>query len=379
MSDVKVFAMYLPQYHEIEENSRFWGKGFTDWISVKKADSLFDGHVQPQVPLNEFYYDLSHKEAIKWQADLARKYGVEGWGIYHYWFNSEKCMLTKPAEIILENKDIQMPFFFAWDNASWKRTWSKLKGNAWAPNEDEMDKKIETNGPEILIEYRLGLERDWENHFNYLLPYFKDRRYVNKDNKPLFLIYNYSNEILKMIDFWNQLAVKNGLNGVEIIFSYNPFHGIPQDVLKFRYEPLYSGWGRLIDRAFRIFNKNKEQEEIAIYDYDKVWRNVIKNARRCKDDKMYYGAFVSYDDSPRRGNKGKAIIGFSPAKFANYLSEIINICRKQEKEYIFLTAWNEWGEGAHLEPDNEFGYSYLEAIQCAVEGKSYEANNKKES
>lgn len=379
MSDVKVFAMYLPQYHETEENSRFWGEGFTDWISVKKANSLFDGHVQPQVPLNKFYYDLSCKDAIKWQADLARKYGVDGWGIYHYWFNSEKCMLTKPAEIILKNKDIQMPFFFAWDNVSWKRTWSKLKGNAWSPVEDEIDKKIKTNNPEILIEYQLGVERDWENHFNYLLPYFKDSRYVKKDNKPLFLIYNYSDEILKMIDFWNQLAVKNGLNGVDIIFSYNPFHGIPQDVLKFRYEPLYSGWGRLIDRFLRIINKNKEQKDIALYDYDKVWRNIIKNARRCKDDKMYYGAFVSYDDSPRRGNKGKAIIGFSPEKFANYLGEIINICKKQGKKYIFLTAWNEWGEGAHLEPDNEFQYSYLEAYKCAIERKRYEANYKKES
>jgi len=379
MSDVKVFAMYLPQYHETEENSKFWGDGFTDWISVKKAESLYDGHVQPKVPLNELYYDLSREDSIKWQADLARKYGVDGWGIYHYWFNSEKCMLTKPAEIILKNKDIQMSYFFAWDNASWKRTWSKLKGNAWSPIEDGIDKNIKTISPEILIKYQLGDECDWDNHFNYLLPYFKDSRYVKKNNKPLFLIYNYCDEILKMIDYWNHLSIKNGLNGVDIVFSYNPFHGIPQDVFKFKYEPLYSGWGRTIDRALRVINKIKEHKDLALYDYDKVWKNLINSAKRCKDNKMYYGAFVGYDDSPRRGNNGKAIIGFSPAKFAKYLKELIKICQKQEKEYIFLTAWNEWSEGAHLEPDIEHEYSYLKAYQWAKEGKVYEKIDKRQN
>ena len=127
MSKVKVFAMYLPQYHETEVNNKFWGKGFTDWVSVKKATPLFAGHEQPQVPMNNNYYDLRKIESIKWQAKIAKKYGVDGWGIYHYWFNSNDRTLTKPAEILLENKDIDMPFFFAWDNASWKRTWSKIQ------------------------------------------------------------------------------------------------------------------------------------------------------------------------------------------------------------------------------------------------------------
>lgn len=98
-NDVKVLAMYLPQYHEVEENSRFWGKGFTDWVSVKKATPLYEGHYQPEVPLNNNYYDLSQKESIKWQIDLAKKYGVYGLGIYHYWFSDEKQLLTKPAEL----------------------------------------------------------------------------------------------------------------------------------------------------------------------------------------------------------------------------------------------------------------------------------------
>lgn len=366
MSDVKLFAMYLPQYHETEENSRFWGRGFTDWVSVKKAVPLFEGHAQPQIPLNNNYYDLSDKTAIKWQAEIAKKYGVSGWGIYHYWFNSKEATLTKPAEIILENKDIDIPFFFAWDNASWKRTWSKLEGNDWSPLVDE-NKSISTiNEPEVLIEYKLGDKEDWKIHFNYLLPYFQDERYVKDGNKPLFLIYNYSEKIREMTQYWNKLAVQHGYNGIEVVFSYNPFHGIPDSVEKFRYEPLYSGWGRYIDRIMRLIKKNKTQTKIQVFSYDTTWKRILKNARKCKDPKTYYGAFVNYDDSPRRGSKGKAIIGFSPEKFSKYLSLLIDICNKQSKKYIFLTAWNEWGEGAHLEPDEMRKFEYLEALKNAI-------------
>ena len=157
--NTKLFAMYLPQYHEIKENSEFWGKGFTDWVGVKAATPLFENHLQPRSPLNKNYYDLSIVDNVKWQASIAKKYGIDGFGIYHYWFNNDKNLLTKPAEIILENKDININYFFAWDNGSWKRTWSKIQGNDWAPNQDE---KINQSGPQVLVEYILGTENDWK-------------------------------------------------------------------------------------------------------------------------------------------------------------------------------------------------------------------------
>ena len=168
----KVIAMYLPQYHEIEENSLFWGKGYTDWVGVKKAKPFLKNQIQPRIPLNNNYYDLSQVDTLRWQVNLAKKYGVYGFGIYHYWFNDEKNLLTKPAENLLANKDIEMPFFFAWDNTSWKRTWSKIPGNDWAPAQDNENKKLFENGKEILVEYVLGEKPEWEKHFNYLLPFF---------------------------------------------------------------------------------------------------------------------------------------------------------------------------------------------------------------
>ena len=360
----KIYAMYLPQYHETKENNMFWGQGFTDWISVKNATPLFHNHIQPKVPLNNNYYDLSKKDNIKWQAEIAKKYGVSGFGIYHYWFNSEETTLTTPAEIILNNDDIDINYFFAWDNASWKRTWSKLKGNDWSPKADIKNEKGKV--PELLIEYKIGGPKDWKMHFEWLLPYFKDKRYIKNNDCPIFLIYNYSREILRMANYWDELAREKGFNGMEIIYSYNPFHGIPSNVKKFRYEPLYSGWGTYKDRFHRLINRNKEQKSVIKYSYDMIWSRIIKGAKRCKDANTYYGAFVSYDDTPRRGNKGKVVLDSSPDKFCNYLSELIDICNSQNKPYIFLTAWNEWGEGAYLEPDNNEKFGYLESFKNAV-------------
>lgn len=364
MSKVKIYAMYLPQYHETETNNRFWGKGFTDWVSVRKAIPLYRGHRQPKAPLNENYYDLSDPKAIRWQANIAKQYGIDGWGIYHYWFSSKDHTLTKPAKLLLENKDIDMPFFFAWDNTSWKRTWSKLQGNDWAPTADNVQNKRE---PEILIEYRLGDVNDWTIHFNYLLPYFKDSRYVKRDGNILFLIYNYCSEINTMVSYWNELAQQNGFAGIECVFSYNPLHGIPKKAAKFRYEPLYAGWGGVIDRAKRLVCKNRVQKDVAIYSYKKTWKKLLRNAKLCRDEKMYYGAFVNYDDTPRRGKRGKVIEGASPMLFEKYIKKLLNICANQNKPFIFLTAWNEWGEGAYLEPDDINGFEYLKALRRAIE------------
>jgi hypothetical protein len=169
----KVFCMYLPQYHEIPENNSFWGQGFTDWIAVKKALPLFEGHQQPKLPLYNNYYDLEDISSIKWQVELATKSGVDGFVIYHYWFSKEKNVLQKPAENILHNKDIKISFFFAWDNASWKRTWSACYGNDWSPVFDNLDSK-ENSDNGILLELKYGEESDWEIHFNYLLQFFSD-------------------------------------------------------------------------------------------------------------------------------------------------------------------------------------------------------------
>ncbi len=365
----KIIAMYLPQYHSIPENDNFWGKGFTDWVTVKKATPLFGGHAQPKVPLNNNYYDLSVKENVKWQAELAVSNGIYGFGIYHYWFNNEKNLLTKPAEIIRDNDDICINYFLAWDNANWKRSWSNIEGNAWAPIADRKN----NNGPQILIEYILGNETDWENHYQSVKTHFIKKKYMKIDNKPIFVILQYSADIKRMCDYWNTLAIKDGFSGIHFIFKYKSEGKfvkkalIPLSENQFVYEPNYSGWigaGAYQLAVHKIKRKMGLYNSLRIFDYDSIWNSILYNANhKFKSKNIVLGAFVSYDDSPRRGAQGTIVRGASPEKFKKYMKELIQIAQTQDKEYIFITAWNEWGEGAVLEPDTQYEYAYLDVIK----------------
>lgn len=369
MKKTKIIAMYLPQFHETEDNNKWWGKGFTDWTSVKTSTPLFEGHQQPRVPQDNNYYDLSNVESIKWQVDLAKKNGIYGFGIYHYWFSSNKQTLTIPAELLLEHTEIEFPFFFAWDNNSWVRTWSKFKHNtnAWSPRVDgNLEQDNSNNG--ILAQLDYGDEKDWKIHFDYLNRFFMDDRYIKIDGKPLFIIWNYTDKdrLRKMCDYWRKLALEAGYKGLYLMNRYNPYDSLDVFDALITYEPMFSAWQNK-NIINRVLNKLKEhfvkEKKLTIYNYDTVWNAILKNARRKSNQDIYFGAFVSYDDSPRRGTQGKIILGDTSEKFECYLRELVNISEKQNKDYIFLTAWNEWGEGAYLEPDTQNGTKYLDVIR----------------
>ena len=366
MTDTKIIALYLPQFHRIPENDEFWGEGFTDWVSVKNAKPLYEGHNQPRVPLNNNYYDLSQKENVAWQAKLARKYGIYGFGVYHYWFNNNQNLLTSPAEIMRDNDDIDINYCFVWDNISWKRTWSNVEGNDWAPIYDNISSD---NKSKYLVSYILGDKKDWEKHYQWLLPFFKDKRYIKLKNKLVYVIFHYSAEVKEMCKYWDSLAKKDGFDGFEFIFRYDKTEKIPINENILTYEPAYGGWqiesllGIIKRRLKRIFiNKG-----ILKVDYDNTWEKIISLANKNNSKNIIHGAFVSFDDSPRRGFKARIVENSTPEKFAKYFSDLLSISRSQNKEFIFLSAWNEWGEGMMLEPDTINGYAYLEAIKNSIE------------
>lgn len=369
MNNPKIIALYLPQFHCIPENDKFWGKGFTDWVTVRNAKPLFEGHNQPRVPLNDNYYDLSLKENVAWQANLAREHGIYGFGVYHYWFNNEQNLLTKPAEIIRDNDDIDINYFFVWDNGNWIRSWSNLKvqGNDWAPT---AEKTNEHKGPQILINYILGGESDWEKHYRYVATHFKQKKYIKIDGKPVFCILNNSTDIFKMCEYWDNLAKKDGFDGMYFIFNNRNIERNCK-YARYNYEPHASGfWNSSILKKIehgirRILHKD---EYLRFYDYDKIWKQILKNTVTQSDDKIFYGAFVGYDDTPRRGRlRGKIVTGSSPEKFKRYFSELWKICQKQKKTFIFLSAWNEWGESMTLEPDTINRFGYLEVVKKVVQ------------
>ena len=213
---MKVLAMYLPQFHRVKENDEWWGEGFTDWTTVKQAKPLFEGHNQPHVPSDENYYDLLDKNTMRWQTSLMKKYGIDGMCMYHYWFEDGRKILEKPVENLLNWKEIDMPFCLCWANETWARSWSGLQNvNVWADT-CEPDKKT---GKKILLKQRYGNYKDWKEHFEYLLPFFRDDRYIKVDGKPVFVFYKA--ECIPcfedMVEAWQQLAIESGINGIYII------------------------------------------------------------------------------------------------------------------------------------------------------------------
>ena len=354
----KILAMYLPQFYETPENNKWWGKGFTEWVSAKNAEKLFDGHYQPHVPLNYNYYNLLDKETMLNQVSLMKKYNVYGMCFYHYWFKNGKKMLEKPAENLLIWKDIDMPFCFAWANESWARSWSNIdEKNTWVScNENKAE--MENNPSGVLLEQDYGNEKAWERHFNYLKNFFLDERYIKVDNKPMFVIYkpNSINCFLEMKQIWDKLAKEEGFDGIYYI-ACNTFkdNGYNSVLLQ---EPQYT----FNNNPCKPYANNNIR---GYYDYEDVWKKITE--RKINKNNIIYGGFVGYDDTPRR-NKGGTVIGANkPEIFKKYLKKLLKINELNGNEYVFINAWNEWGEGMHLEPDEKNGYKYLQAVKEALE------------
>lgn len=354
----KILAFYLPQYHCIPENDKWWGDGFTEWTNTSKAKPLFKGHNQPREPYDGNYYNLLNEGTRRWQADLAKKYNIYGFCYYHYWFNG-KMLLEKPLEQVIELGEPDLPFCVCWANESWTRAW------------DGGEKQV-------LIAQEYGNKNDWKEHFNYLLKLFKDKRYILIDNKPLLVIYRTSNICCcdEMIEYWNGLALQNGFNGIyftEMLTSYQKkSYSIHSEAL-IEMEPMYTLnfelpiTYRIRRKIKRGFSKLLNTNTLNTFDYDFVWNNIINRKRTKSDKKIFPGAFVDWDNSPRKGKNGVVFKGASPEKFEKYLAKQIQRVNKVcNSDFIFINAWNEWAEGTYLEPDTKNGYSYLEAVREAL-------------
>ena len=352
---LKTIAVYLPQYHEVPENNEWWGEGFTEWTAVKAAEKYFPEQNQPRVPLHGNYYDLMKKSTLIWQTELAKKYGIDGFCFYHYYFKDGKKILEKPAENLLTWKDIDLPFCFCWANETWTTTWSKLNSGApWASK----FKNQNNTGSEVLLLQEYGTEKEWKDHFEYLLPFFKDDRYIKKDNKPVFLIYKPDDiqDLDKMIRKWNEWARTARFDGMYIIIT-DSFNSNEADATVIR------GADAFVDRRpFGEENIIKHNCGILVRDYDSLWINALR-MNLDGQGKTYLEAFVDFDATPRHEKKGWLIEGVTPEKFEKYAYEMAIKNMHYGNEFYFINAWNEWGEGNYLEPDERNGYAYLEALK----------------
>lgn len=274
---MKVIAFYLPQFHSIPENDMMWGKGFTEWVNVKKSKPLFKGHYQPRKPLNDNYYNLLDDDIKKWQVNLAKEHGIYGFCFYHYWFNGKK-LLEKPVEQFLNNSNLDISFCLSWANEAWSK--------AWVSKSDE-----------VLYEQEYGNEKNWEEHFTYLLPFFKDKRYIKENNKPLFIIYR--PELIdclnEMLDYLDKRAKECGFSGIAFAYQHVNFYlKKNKDDSRFsyniEYEPAYSmselrkdnktktfllKFGKFVDKiCMNLFNKTLSEfylKKVRKFSYSELW------------------------------------------------------------------------------------------------------------
>lgn len=374
---IKMIAFYLPQFHSIPENDRAHGERFTEWTNTKKARPLYDGHYQPRAPLNGEYYNLLDDGVMENQSKLAKSYGIDAFCYYHYWFKDGKKLLEKPIESMLKNPKIDMPFCLCWANENWTKRWDG--GNN-----------------EIIMEQDYGDINDWEKHFQYLLNFFKDSRYVAINGKPVFIIYKPEliPNLKKLVSYLRKRIKENGFQDIYILCQYPKYYldGEKRNILDgyIEFEPKFTQdynvelnknkIKKMLKRILYILNMRKfvlkiqkknelrlqyTDKKLIIRDYDTDWQALLN--RTVNNKKMIAGAFVDWDNTPRNSN-GLSYRGSNPEKFQKYLCLLIKKVKIEYKlNIIFINAWNEWAEGAYLEPDEKYGYSYLEAVKRSFE------------
>jgi lipopolysaccharide biosynthesis protein len=351
MTNARVIAFHLPQYHPTPENDEWWGKGFTEWTNAAKAKPLYPGHYQPHIPADLGYYDLRLPEARHAQAELAREYGIEGFCYYHYWFGGRR-ILERPVNEILASGEPDFPFCLCWANHSWNNIWQGVADRT-------------------LIEQTYPGMDDHRQHFEWLLQAFTDPRYIHVDGKPVFLIYNPPDipDTQRVMDYWRELAHRAGLKGLHLVGVNCRFQAIDPasyglDATTWQPMPGKSGhipwrypWLKI--RMRLALGKYK----LTVYDYAEILDGLIRQSSPPFVE--YPTVLPNWDNTPRSGLNGMVIHDSTPELFQIVLRRAIGLVQgyTSEQRIVFIKAWNEWAEGNYLEPDQRFGHGYLRAVR----------------
>ena len=354
---VRAIALYLPQFHPIPENDRWWGEGFTEWENVKAAKPLFRGHYQPRVPADLGYYDLRDPEARQAQADLARRYGIEGFCYWHYWFGNGKKLLERPFEEVLRSGHPDFPFCLAWANHSWKQ---KLWNN-------------DGKGDKLLIEQTYPGIEDYTAHFYNVLPAFRDKRYITVDGKPLFAVFVPLEfpDVSRFIAVWRELARQNGLSGIYFVGQGN--HRICKQIIDLGFDACNNTSLLAVHERQNLLRRVWLQFKVRTLHRPRIYRysEAMKYFSAPADSELDVipSVFPNWDHSPRSGNKGIILTGSTPTLFKRHVQQVLERIRNKPEEHriVMIKSWNEWGEGNYMEPDQKFGQGYLQAFREAVE------------
>ena len=348
----RILAFYLPQFHAIPENNLWWGEGFTEWTNVKAAVPQFRGHYQPHVPGELGYYNLLDTSVQARQIELAKLYGIEGFCFYFYWF-AGKRLLEKPVENWLNDKTLDLPFCLCWANENWSRRW-------------------DGHDSEILIAQNHSAEDDIE-FIKAVAPYLRDQRYVRVDGKPLLIVYRPSllPNMKKTATRWRDWCRRNGVGELHLAYTQSfeesdpSIYGLDAAIEFPPVRPQVKRIGGGVRPLVRDFGMN-------LFD----WREFKERSDNYQDPGyvLYRGVCTNWDNTARRKSAGTMYANSSPDLFKAWLINALKDTTKRfstnSERLLFVNAWNEWAEGAHLEPDKRYGYAWLQATRDALEVES---------
>lgn len=340
-ADVRLIAFYLPQFHPIAENDQWWGRGFTEWTNVVRARPRFSGHYQPRLPGDLGFYDLRLPEVREAQAELARDHGIHGFCYYHYWFMGKR-LLERPFDEVLVSGKPDFPFCLCWANESWRRNWDGISG-------------------EVLMAQEYSDEDD-RQHIQWLTKAFRDPRYIRIKGRPLVLIYRTSDlpNARQTANTWRAESKRAGIG--DIYLCAVEFHGQPVDPASIEFDASVE----FQPRGFASQQVNS-RGNADVCDYAEIVEHSLREPR--SKYKRFPCVFPAWDNSPRRQYIRSYIIDkATPQKYEFWLRSTVK--RAQSLPYgeqlVFVNAWNEWGEGAYLEPDLRHGRAYLCATRRAL-------------
>ena len=344
---LRCIAYYLPQFHPIPENDRWWGPGFTEWTNVTRALPQFMGHYQPKLPGDLGFYDLRVLDTMRKQADLARHYGLAGFCMYYYWFGGKR-LLDLPQRQLLDNPDLNFPFCLCWANENWTRRWDGqesdvLMGQNYSPQDD------------------VAMIDD-------LSPSFLDPRYIRINGRPVFLVYQplHLPTLRDTVQRWRARCRENGVGELYLV-AVETFKPIDPDEYGFdaicEFPPHLANLPP-INHEVEFINTRFEGR---VYDYTNM-ADYFTGRPEAKHVRLS-GVATAWDNESRKPGKGSIFVNATAGNYASWLAASAARTSQQQsadERVLFVNAWNEWAEGAYLEPDRRFGYAYLHATASVL-------------
>lgn len=349
--DPKIIAYYLTQFHPDPHNEEWWGRGTTEWDNVIRAVPQFEDHYQPRLPGELGCYDLRIKENMQRQIEIAKMYGIYGFSFYYYWFDGER-LLEKPLEDFLANKDLEFPFSLCWANENWTR-------------------RFDGTNEAILMKQSSKLS-SYKNVIEDIARFLDDERYIKVNGKKLLTVYRPSlmPDAQAVLAYWRDYCRSKGLgelyiiavkeNTVETDWLAKGFDAVSE----FHPGTLYQNC-KNITRDLQYIRRDFAGE---VFSYEDIVKN--KKYFRYNYAKLYRAIMPMWDNTARRNHKGMIFQGSTPKLYKKWLKDIIQEQKERDDlddRLLFVNAWNEWGEGAYLEPDKKYGYAYLNATREAIE------------